>query len=99
MDAQFLSRRLNDLEDHIDRDWGLLKEYEDLLRLTKDPKEKQSYLREIESLRASAGKYQVEREDLAPSTTLARADSAGDCLLQRSFPQYAKRYYSFGDFG
>lgn len=64
MDAQFLSRRLNDLADHIDRDWSLLKEYEDLLRLTKDPKEKQSYLREIESLQASAAKYQVEREDL-----------------------------------
>ncbi len=28
MDAEFSSRRLNDLADHIDRDWGLLKEYE-----------------------------------------------------------------------
>jgi hypothetical protein len=40
MDVRFLSRRLNDLADNIDRDWSLLKEYEDLLRLTKDPKEK-----------------------------------------------------------
>jgi hypothetical protein len=87
MDAQFLSRRLNDLADHIDRDWGLLKEYEDLLRLTKDPKEKQSYLREIESLRASAAKYQVEREDLltqASGQTSSAASLSSSQLQQVS---------------
>lgn len=55
-----LQRRVQDLEDNINRDLALLKDYEDELRLADDPKRKARFLREIQNLRESAARYTDE---------------------------------------
>ncbi len=62
MDA--LTIRINDLRDNITRDYALLKEYEDELRVEDDPGRRAKYQRAIEKLKTSARTYEQEREDL-----------------------------------
>lgn len=57
-------RRLKDLEDHIENDLALRKEYEDALRFEEDPRRKAKYKRDIDSLIESANNYQQELDEL-----------------------------------
>ncbi|MGL5943401.1 MAG: hypothetical protein ACRC2S_24150 [Waterburya sp.] len=57
-------QRIEALEDNIQQDLALCKEYEDTLRYEDDPRRKARYKKEIESLMASATKYQQELNDL-----------------------------------
>ena len=41
---EFSSRRLKDIEDHLSKDFNLLKEYEDELRLEDDPQRRAKFL-------------------------------------------------------
>jgi hypothetical protein len=54
------SIRLKDIEDNINKDFALLKEYEDALRLEYDPRRRAQYTQEIEMLSRSASNYQRE---------------------------------------
>ncbi|MGL4880012.1 MAG: hypothetical protein ACRC8K_02985, partial [Waterburya sp.] len=57
-------QRIEALEDNIQQDLALCKEYEDTLRYEDDPRRKARYKKEIESLMASAAKYQQELDNL-----------------------------------
>ncbi len=67
--SEFDSRRLQDLEDNIQKDQELLKEYEDELRYTRDPMERARYLREIERLKTSNNRYHKEYIELLGKIT------------------------------
>jgi hypothetical protein len=56
--------RLRDLSDNISKDYALLKEYEDDLRLEDDPRRRARHQREINRLRASASAYESEYKEL-----------------------------------
>ncbi|WP_424097514.1 hypothetical protein [Moorena producens] len=58
------SQRLQDLADNIAQDQELLKDYEDELRYTNNPRDRTNYRREIERQRESVAKYQQEYEKL-----------------------------------
>ncbi len=57
--------RLQQLTDNIEQDLSLLKEYEDQLRLSGDPKERARSRREIERLKASLAEQQQEYDELS----------------------------------
>lgn len=59
-----LNQRLQDLADNVDKDFKLLKEFEDVLRYETNPRIKASYRLDIEQLRESANHYQHEYETL-----------------------------------
>lgn len=61
---QILKKRLDDLSDHITKDFDLLKRYENALRLEDDPKRCARYENEIESLKTSALNHAKEYESL-----------------------------------
>jgi hypothetical protein len=63
MEDQF-KRRLIDLEDHINKDLELSKQYEDALRHEDDPRRSAKYQNEIGKLKASADRYRQEYESL-----------------------------------
>lgn len=63
MEDQF-KRRLIDLEDHINKDLELSKQYEDALRYEDDPRRSAKYQNEIGKLKASADQYGQEYESL-----------------------------------
>ncbi|MEM7769234.1 MAG: hypothetical protein AAF327_01835 [Cyanobacteria bacterium P01_A01_bin.37] len=65
MNLVFLEKRLKDLEDNIEAEYELLKEYEDALRYATNPPDKVRYKREITKIQESANHYQQEYEDLA----------------------------------
>jgi hypothetical protein len=69
MMAPSLDQRLKDLTDHIAKDLELLKDYEDALRYEDEPRRQARYRREIEHLRESAKRYQVEYEQLNQQVT------------------------------
>lgn len=56
--------RLKDLDDNIEQDLALLKEYEDTLRYEDEPRRKAKYQRDIKQLRESANRYQQELDEL-----------------------------------
>lgn len=56
--------RLHDLSDNISKDYSLLKEYEDDLRLEDDPRRRARHQREIDRLKASASAYEREYKEL-----------------------------------
>ena len=56
--------RIEHLADNIQKDYDLLKEYEDALRLEGDPRSRAKYRREIEQLRESAASYRREYNEL-----------------------------------
>ena len=74
MEDQF-KRRLIDLEDHINKDLELSKQYEDVLRYEDDPRRSAKYQNEIGKLKASADRYGQEYERLQLS------------LNQQSYPE------------
>src|SRR5512133_2216288 len=61
-----LQRRLRDLEDNICKDLALLKDFEEELLYTTDPRQKARYQREIQGLRESADRYTREYQELLP---------------------------------
>lgn len=76
--------RIKHLQDNVNQDYKLLKDYEDARHLEDDPRRKLKYQREIELLQESAGHYQQEYEDLK---RLARAEPPAnlqktECQLQ-----------------
>lgn len=56
--------RLHDLSDNITKDYALLKEYEEHLRLEDDPRRIARYQREIDRLKASATTFEREYKEL-----------------------------------
>lgn len=56
--------RLTHLEDNIEQDLALRKQYEDTLRYEDDPRRIAKYQREIERLHESAERYQQELEEI-----------------------------------
>jgi hypothetical protein len=87
--------RIRHLQDNIQKDLHLLKEYEDTLRLEDDPRRRAKYRREIEQLRKSAASYKSEYDELQiqvadkPSVTmqnvgtqLQQMDAKLDTLLE-----------------
>lgn len=56
--------RLRHLSDNIAKDYALLKEYEDELRLEDDPRRRARYQREIDRLKASASAHEREYQEL-----------------------------------
>ena len=56
--------RIQHLADNIQKDYDLLKDYEDTLRLEDDPRRRAKYRREIEQLRESAASYKREYDEL-----------------------------------
>jgi hypothetical protein len=74
MEDQF-KRRLIDLEDHINKDLELLKQYEDVLRYEDDPRRSAKCQNEIGKLKASADRYGQEYKSLQLS------------LNQQSYPE------------
>lgn len=68
-------KRQQDLEDNIRETLKLIKEYEDKLRLSDDPKERRRCQVEIEKFNAEIAKYQQELETLGePNKTIAITD-------------------------
>jgi len=59
-----IQMRLHDLSDNITKDYTLLKEYEDELRLEDDPRRRARHQREIDRLKASASAYEREYNEL-----------------------------------
>ncbi|NEP24973.1 hypothetical protein [Moorena sp. SIO3I6] len=57
-------QRLQDLEDNIAKDQELLKDYEDELSDTTNPRDRAKYRREIKRQRESVARYQQEYKDL-----------------------------------
>lgn len=64
-----INLRLEHLEDNIEQDLGLRKQYEDALRYENEPRLKAKYQREIEQLRESANCYQQELDGLQRQVT------------------------------
>ncbi|HEX6383437.1 MAG TPA: hypothetical protein VF177_02095 [Anaerolineae bacterium] len=69
----FQERRLRDLQNHIEEDAELLKDYEDELRYTDDPRRKRRIQREIERQRKSLADYQQQLEELTAAAGLTAA--------------------------
>ena len=61
--------RLKHLDDNIEQDLALCKNYEDALRYEDEPRRKARYQREIEQLRESADCYQQELDELRKQIT------------------------------
>jgi hypothetical protein len=59
-----VATRVDQLSDSITKDYELLKEYEDELRLEDDPRRRARYQREIERLKASASAHEREYQEL-----------------------------------
>lgn len=59
-----IQMRLHDLSDNITKDYALLKEYEDDLRLEDDPRRRARHQREIDRLKTSASAYEREYKEL-----------------------------------
>lgn len=66
----FQERRLRDLQNHIEEDAELLKEYEDELRYADDPRSKRRIQREIERQKESLANYQQQLEELTAAAGL-----------------------------
>ena len=64
MNDDINSKRSKDLEEHISRDLGLLKEYEDLLRTETEPRRLLSHRQQIERLHESLTHYKQELEKI-----------------------------------
>ncbi|MBA1341611.1 MAG: Photosystem I assembly protein Ycf3 [ANME-2 cluster archaeon] len=76
-------KRLKVLEDHINNDLDLLKEYEDVLRDETDPRRKAKYRREIEQQRESLAHYQQEYNQLREHVAPEYAQNIADLLQQK----------------
>jgi hypothetical protein len=61
--------RIKHLQDNVNQDYKLLKDYEDARRLEDDPRRRAKYQKDIEQLRESADSYQREYEELRRQTT------------------------------
>lgn len=66
---QHLELRVKHLEDNIQQDQNLLKDYEDELRYEDDPRRRAKYNREIARLKESANGYQQEYNELLAQIT------------------------------
>jgi hypothetical protein len=64
LSSNIYQKRLQDLADNIAKDMELLKDFEDELRDTTDPRLKARYRREIERQQESVTKYQQEFDEL-----------------------------------
>jgi hypothetical protein len=64
------NQRLQDLTEHIEKDWELLRAVEDTLRFEDDPRRKAKYQRDVEQLRESAHRYQQEYDSLNQQVTI-----------------------------
>jgi hypothetical protein len=64
MTSVFFNQRLEHLTEHIARDFELLQQCEDALRVEDDPRRRAKYQRDIEQLRESTHRYRQEYEML-----------------------------------
>ncbi len=76
-------KRLKVLEDHINNDLDLLKEYEDVLRDETHPRRKAKYRREIERQRVSLAQYQQEYDQLREHVAPEDSQNIADLLQQK----------------
>lgn len=74
-------QRLQDLTDHIAKDFDLLKEIEDVWRFEDDPKRRKKYERDMEQLRESAQRYRQEYDALK-SEGILDIQTVGEQLRQ-----------------
>jgi uncharacterized protein YydD (DUF2326 family) len=74
-------RRLIDLEDNINKDLELSKQYEDVLRYEDDPRRSTKYQNEICKLKASADRYRQEYESLQLSLNQLLYNSPGNLII------------------
>lgn len=74
--------RLKHLEENIQQDMQLLKEYEDTLRYEDDPHRRAKYHREIERLQRSAARYQREYDELRIQASDESPTKMGDIAEQ-----------------
>ncbi len=64
LENSYIKLRLKHLDDNIEQDLNLRKQYEDTSRFEDEPRRKAKYQREIEQLRESANLYQQELDEL-----------------------------------
>ncbi|MUG98663.1 hypothetical protein F7734_42790 [Scytonema sp. UIC 10036] len=64
-----LNLRLQHLDDNIKKDLGLLKEYEDALRLEEEPRRIAKYTKALEHLKESYNRYKQEHDELQKQVT------------------------------
>jgi tetratricopeptide (TPR) repeat protein len=83
MNEDFNRKRMTDLEDNIGQDLNLLKEYENELRYTRDPRSLASYRREIERQRESMTCNRQEYDELKKQVTAAEIQNVTDLLQLR----------------
>ena len=76
------SIRLQHLADNIEKDYELLKDYDEALRLTADPSMRVKYLQEINQVRALMGKYQQEYNILQSRTKSSIMQNVANKLQQ-----------------
>jgi hypothetical protein len=72
----FQQRRLADLQRHVEQDYQLLKEYEDLLRAKDDPRRLMRYRGEIERQKAALAGYEAQLAELIPSSQITAQPEA-----------------------
>lgn len=80
--------RIQQIEDNLRRDLELLKEYEDLLRLTDDPRQRVRYQIEIDRLKSDIALRESEKQSWLsqpprPSTPLVPASDLARVILTR----------------
>jgi tetratricopeptide (TPR) repeat protein len=82
MNEDITKKRVKDLEDSIQQDLNLLKEYEDELRYETDPGIRGKYHQKIEQLRESLTRNQQEYDELKKHVTPAALQNVTDLLQQ-----------------
>lgn len=73
-----IDQRLRQLEAHIAKDFAMLNEYRDLLRVESDPRRREKYNMAIAQLQESAVNYQREYGELAADMPDPRAEPNND---------------------
>jgi len=76
-------KRLQDLEENMEQDLKLLKEYEEELRFENDPRRLGDIRRNIQRQHESVRKYRQEYEELQKIVTPAQVQNIGDLLQQQ----------------
>jgi hypothetical protein len=97
--------RKEDLEEHIRNSHDLIREYEEILRLTSDPKEKARAKRAIKEQRSLVAEHQRELQSLETEENAASHDIQGVLLEKGTEPPAAlwppnipdERYYPLPD--
>jgi midasin (ATPase involved in ribosome maturation) len=91
-----IRKRLKYLEDNINKDIDLLKEYEDELRYTTDSRRKAAIRHEIERQRESWKQNQQEYDELLKEEPSANIENLGRLLQQKEAKLDGRSWQSCG---